>query len=51
MHLDFAHKYKWGSATENISGKRAGASHTPGSFTSSGRQMRIFDAQLRKEFI
>ena len=51
MHLIFAHKCKWGSGTENIRGKCVDVRRTWGDFTSSGRQMRIFDAQLRKEFI
>ena len=51
MHLVFAYKCKWGSATENISGKCADERQTLGNFTGSGRQMRIFDAQLREELI
>ena len=54
MHLIFAYERKWGSGTENIlvnvlmSGD---ARHTFEVFRGSGRQMRNFHAQLRKEFI
>ena len=51
MHLIFAYKYKWGSAIENFCGKCADEQRTFVVLRGSGRQMRIFDAQLRKEFI
>ena len=51
MHLIFAYKYKWGSAIENFCGKCADEQRTFVVLRGSGRQMRNFDAQLRKEFI